>query len=134
MSDAIEVAGLHHGGMPIPAASRRGPLLVSGGISGLDRTTSTLPSSLGEQVGNVFANIAAIVDAAGGSTADIVRLTFTVGDRSARPLINERWVEMFPDPAHRPARHTIARELDGGMLVQAELTAFILPSVESSGT
>ena len=125
MAHSILVEGLHHGSNPIPAAARRGPLVVSGGIAGLDRTSGTLPDSLEEQVANMFDNVGAIITEAGGSVADIVKMTIAVGDRSARSVINPHWVAMFPDESSRPARHTVAKELSGGMLVQADFVAYI---------
>ncbi|WP_205528763.1 RidA family protein [Desertimonas flava] len=125
MATSIEVQGLHHGGMPIPSAARRGPLVATGGIPGLDPTDGSLPGRLEAQVARVFANIEAIIAAAGGTVGDIVKITFHVADRSARDLINQHWVDMFPDEAARPARHTIARELGGAQLVQADFIAFV---------
>jgi enamine deaminase RidA (YjgF/YER057c/UK114 family) len=127
MASSIGVEGLHHGGMPIPSAARRGPLVVSGGIAGLDRSTGTLPDDLESQLELVFENIRAIIERAGGSVADIVKITFHVGDRAARDLINDHWLAMFPDESSRPARHTVARELGRTMLVQADFIAFIEP-------
>jgi 2-iminobutanoate/2-iminopropanoate deaminase len=125
VATSIGVEGLHHGGMPIPSASRRGPLVVSGGIAGLNRATGSLPDGLEEQVPLVFENIRAIIEAAGGTVADLVKITFHVGDRAARDLINEHWLAMFPDEASQPARHTVARELGATMLIQADFIAFV---------
>jgi 2-iminobutanoate/2-iminopropanoate deaminase len=125
LAKSIEVEGLHHGGMPIPSASRRGPLVASGGIAGLDRSTGELADGIEQQLDRLFENIEAVIEAAGGSTNDIVKITFSTGDRSARSLINERWTAMFPVDDRRPARHTVARELGGGMLVQADFLAYV---------
>ena len=67
-----------------------------------------------------------IVEAAGGSAADIVKLTVWMKDRDQRAALNVPWLELFPDPADRPARHAIAApELDGGKLVECSFTAWI---------
>jgi 2-iminobutanoate/2-iminopropanoate deaminase len=125
MARSIELDGLHHGGMPIPVAARVGPLVVSGGISGMDRSTGTVPDGLEAQVANLFDNIGAVIAAAGGTPADIAKVTIFAPDRSARDLINEHWVATFPDEEHRPARHTLVQQLPGSMLVQAEIVAFV---------
>lgn len=125
MAVSIEVEGLHHGGMPIPSASRRGPLVASGGLAGLDRSTGNLADGIEQQLRCLFDNIEATIAAAGGSVADIVKITFYTADRSTRSVINDHWLAMFPDDDHRPARHTVARELAGGMLVQAEFVAYV---------
>jgi 2-iminobutanoate/2-iminopropanoate deaminase len=124
---SIQVPGLHHGGQPIPSASLVGPLLASGGIAGLDPETGNVPDDVANQVAVVFANIERILAAAGGSVDDIVRCTFFVRDRSAREPINDHWLQMFPDEASRPARHTLTYALAAPMLVQAELLAYINP-------
>lgn len=126
MPNSISVDGLHHGGIPIPAAARRGPLVMSGGIAGLDRTDGTLPEDLEQQVANVFANIRAIVEAAGGSVDDIVRLNVSVVDKACRPVIDEHWLAMYPDEDARPARQTAQKDLGHGMVIQADFTAYVV--------
>jgi len=122
---SVNIEGIHHGGLPIPQASRVGPLLMSGGINGMDRATGTVPEDLEKQVKLVFANMASLVSEAGGSAEDIAKCVFYVRDKSARPLIDAEWMQMFPDPDSRPARHTLTYELTDPLLVQAELTAYI---------
>lgn len=122
---SITVAGLHHGGQPIPTASLVRGLLVSGGIAGLDPETGQVPDDLEHQVAVVFANIRRIVEGAGGSTGDIARLTFYARDRSSRDAINRNWSEMFPDADSRPARHTLIYALPDPMLVQCDLIAVL---------
>lgn len=41
----INVAGFSHGDQPVPAASRIGNLLVTGGIFGLDPERGTIPDA-----------------------------------------------------------------------------------------
>ena len=54
----------------------------------------------------MFANVRRVMDAAGGSADDIIKMNVWITDRALRPIINKYWVEMFPDPHSRPARHT----------------------------
>ncbi|GII25077.1 RidA family protein [Planosporangium mesophilum] len=122
---SIEIEGLHHGGAPIPQACLVGPLLVSSGILGQDPAGGRVPEDLTEQVAHVFANIGRVLDAAGGSVADIAKLTFFVRDRASREAINAEWLRMFPDPADRPARHTLVQELPPTIHVQCELIAYL---------
>lgn len=122
---SINIDGLGHGNLPIPQASLVGPLLVSGGINGKDRTTGEIPAVIERQVALVFANIRSLVELAGGTVEDIARVTFHVRDKSCRSLIDAEWVAMFPDPDSRPARHTLTADLAGPLLVQGELLAWI---------
>ncbi|MGP3943678.1 RidA family protein [Streptomyces sp. 6N106] len=122
---SIEVPGLHHGGLPIPQASVVGNLLVSSGISPLDPDAGTVPPGAEEQVALVFANVRRVLDAAGGSPDDIAKCTVFVRDKSIRPVIDRYWLEMFPDEATRPARHTLRIDLTDPLQIQLEITAVL---------
>ena len=122
---SIEVEGLHHGGQPIPLACQIGNTLMSGSIAGVDPATSTLPQSVEEQCFHLFANVRRLVEAAGGSTENIVKMAFFVKDRSTRDAINKEWLAMFPDAHSRPARHITPADLQSPVLVQCELYAVL---------
>ncbi len=122
---SIEVAGLHHGGAPIPQAALVGPLLTSSGVNGMDPDTGKVPPGLEDQVRLIFENIERILQAAGGSPEDIAKCVFYVRDRASRAAIDPPWTRMFPYPQSRPARHTLQHELAGPLLVQCEVTAYI---------
>jgi enamine deaminase RidA (YjgF/YER057c/UK114 family) len=125
MAESIELAGLHHGGMPIPVASRVGPLVMSSGILGMDPATGELLDSLDDQVRQAFTNLRAIVEAAGGTLADIAKVTCFVNDRTARDSINQQWTLLFPRSEQRPARHTLVQQLPPGAHVQLDFVAFV---------
>lgn len=123
---SIDVEGYHHGGLPIPAASRVGPLVMTGGVSGIDPGTRALPDDLDEQARLMFWNLERIMTAAGGSMDCIVRMTVYVKVPEARQAVNRQWLVAFPDEASRPARHTLVNEaLPANMLVQCDATAFV---------
>ena len=124
MAESIEVEGLHHGRVPIPSASRRGPLVASSRIFGLDPASGRLAE--GEaQVETTFANIERVIAAAGGTPADIVRISVTLAEDTLRGVVDEAWLRRFPDPAARPSRHVDVAALRGPLLVQAEFTAYV---------
>jgi 2-iminobutanoate/2-iminopropanoate deaminase len=52
-------------------------------------------------------------------------MTVYIKDDSARAAVNEQWLQCFPDPHDRPARHTLVYNLPAGMLVQLEIVAVI---------
>jgi 2-iminobutanoate/2-iminopropanoate deaminase len=121
---SIHIPGFSHSN-PIPAASLKGNVLVSGGIHGVDPSTGTLAETLDEQCRHMFDHVRAILAEAGGSPDDIVSMTFWMSDRSQRPVVNKEWLDMFPDEASRPARHTMTAALEGGMLVQCAFMAVL---------
>jgi enamine deaminase RidA (YjgF/YER057c/UK114 family) len=111
---------------PIPAAARKGPLLMSGLINGTDPATGHLADGLDAQCAAMFEQIRRILAAGGGTPDDLVRMTVWLKDRSQREPLNRQWLAMFPDPLRRPARMALhSPDLAGGILVQCEITAYI---------
>ena len=123
---SIDVDGLAHGNNPIPNAAVVRGLVFSGGVSGVDRASGSLSDDVGEQVRLMFDNMAAILDAAGGTVADIAKLDVTLPTPDLRAVLNAEWVARFPDPAARPARKTEFGPLPAGMRVQGQFVA-VLP-------
>jgi 2-iminobutanoate/2-iminopropanoate deaminase len=121
---SIEVPGLSHNA-PIPMGARVGPLLCSSAISGKDPASGQLSLHAEVQVAQAFANMLSLLQAAGAVPGDVVKLTIYVKDNSVREAINAQWQRHFPDPQDRPARHILVHDLQHGMWLQLELTAFI---------
>jgi 2-iminobutanoate/2-iminopropanoate deaminase len=121
---AIYLPGFNHKN-PIPAACRIGNTVVSGIIYGLDTATGRPAPTLDEQARLMFQHLRSIIEAAGGLTDDIIKLTVWTVDRSKREAVNREWLAMFPDPGTRPARQALQADLDGGILVQCDFLAVI---------
>ena len=121
---SIEISGFAHEN-PVPAASRIGPFVYSGVLTGRDPGTKEMPETLDAQCAFVFDRIREVMTAAGGSLDDIVKLTFWVTDYRDRAAINREWLAAFPDPSNRPARQVMAATLDRGALVHADLVAIL---------
>jgi 2-iminobutanoate/2-iminopropanoate deaminase len=122
---SIEVEGVTHGAAPIPMGARVGNMLFSSGIMGKDPATDTLPADAAEQAKFVFRNMCSLLKNGGATLDDIVRVTVYVVDDSVRAPLNVEWLQCFPDPHDRPARHVIVKDLPGGMLLQIEIIAVI---------
>ena len=74
----------------------------------------------------MFDNVRRLITTAGGTPDDIVKMTVWITDRALRPTLNKYWVEMFPDPHSRPARHTVASgDFTPPMQIQCDLLAVI---------
>lgn len=121
---SIYVGGFSHAN-PVPAAARIGSMIFSGAITGRDPETKVMPKDLDSQCANLFVHVHQIIDAAGATTDDIVKMTVWLSDFRDRDALNREWVAMFPDPQNRPARHAIAAQFDGDMLVQCDLIAVV---------
>jgi enamine deaminase RidA (YjgF/YER057c/UK114 family) len=118
---SIHIGGFKHAN-PIPNACRIGNLVMSGVILGRDGA-GVMPESLDAQCANMFAHMKATVEAAGGTTDDIIKMSVWMRDWSNRDVLNAEWVTMFPDPHSRPARHVSQAELAGGQLIVCDITA-----------
>jgi 2-iminobutanoate/2-iminopropanoate deaminase len=121
---SIYVEGYGHQN-PIPVASRAGNVVASSVISAIDRTSGETPESFEDQCAVVFANMRAILEAAGASPEDVVKVSFYMPDLSGRQVMNRFWLEMFPDESSRPARHTQKEDLLPPRLISADFLAVI---------
>lgn len=122
---SIEVEGVSHSAAPIPMGSRVGNMLFSSGIMGKDPATDTLPADASAQANFVFKNMRTLLKNGGATLEEVVRVTAYVANNSVRDALNAEWLQCFPDPHDRPARHTVVKDLPGGMLLQIEIVAVI---------
>jgi 2-iminobutanoate/2-iminopropanoate deaminase len=122
---SIHVGGIAHKS-PIPNASRIANVVASGLIRGTDPASSKLAATLQEQCALMFSNMRSTVEAAGGTIEDIIKVTIWMRALAREP-INAEWVEMFPDPAARPARQIMEVVMEEGVLVQCDFLA-VLPA------
>lgn len=120
----VEIPGFRHAN-PIPAASRIGPWLFSGVLTGRDPQTGEMPTGLSEQCANVFAHVRALLAAAGGTMDDVAKMTFWLAAYRDRDALNRHWLAAFPDPGRQPARQCMAAQLDRGSLIQCDLIAVL---------
>ena len=62
--------------------------------------------SVEAQIAILFGHVGDMLHAAGADWRHVVKMNFYVPDLALRELINAPWLEHFPDPDSRPARHT----------------------------
>ena len=120
---SIHLRGFAHRN-PIPAACRLGPLLMSGSILPRHADGSS-PATLDEQCALMFGYVREIMEQAGGTPDQIVKVNVAMKDASEREVLNKHWVAMFPDAAARPARHTETKDLPRDILVQCDIVALM---------
>ena len=95
---------------PYSQAIRSGQLLFVSGQIPIDPSTGTVvpdttPGDIGAQTHRVLQNLAAILEAGGGSLADAVRTTVFLVDLTDFAVMNEIYATYFADPT--PARSTV---------------------------
>jgi reactive intermediate/imine deaminase len=86
-------------------AVRAGHTVYLSGQIPLDPTTLQLVTGIEAQIRRVFDNLAAVAAAAGGSLADVVKLTIYLTDLGHFTLVNQIMAEYFQPPY--PARATV---------------------------
>lgn len=91
---------------PYSQAVRSGDTLYLSGQIPLDPATMELvEGSIEDQIRQVFANLAAVLEAANATTGDIAKLNIYLTDLTHFPLVNEIMSEVFAEPY--PARAAI---------------------------
>ncbi len=92
---------------------------LSGAIPLVPETMEKVSDDVRTQIEQVFTNLLAVCEAAGGSFDDVVKLNVYLTDLSDFPLVNEVMTERFEQPF--PARAAIGvSELPKGVAVEVE--------------
>ena len=92
---------------------------MSGQIPLVPETMELLDGSVEEQIHQVFKNLSAVAEAAGGSFKDVVKLNVFLTDLSNFPTVNQVMAEYFNEPY--PARAAIGvAELPKGAAVEMD--------------
>ena len=97
-------APAHNG--PVPQAVEAGGWIYVSALFGADPAERAIPADARAEAEQVFANLEAILAAAGVGLADVVRVGIIMRDlQRDGPVFNRVWAERFGD--HRPARSAI---------------------------
>ena len=89
-----------------------GRLLFVAGQTPKDPATGEMPQDFRAQAERCLQNVKAIVEKAGGSMADVVKVNAYLADLADFPAFNEIYSTYFPKPY--PARTTVGAVLPGG--------------------
>jgi 2-iminobutanoate/2-iminopropanoate deaminase len=91
---------------PVPQAVEAGGWIYVSALFGADPTNHAIPVDAREEAEQLFANLTAILAAAGASLSDVVRVGIVMRALQLdRPVFNQVWAEQFGE--HRPARTAI---------------------------
>lgn len=111
---------------PIPIAARVGPLLISSLIRGSDNETREMPDDPGKQAEFLMGNIRRMMEAAGGTMEQIVKIGIYIQDRSVIDSLDAAWIATFPDEENRPARQVFEQKLGRrNAYFEAEVEAYL---------
>jgi 2-iminobutanoate/2-iminopropanoate deaminase len=102
---------------------RAGEFVFVSGQGPLDPTTGQIVGdTIEEQTERTLENVKAILEAGGGTLADVVKATVHLSDLSLFPRYNEVYARYFPDP--KPARTTVGSALLG-IMVEIDVIAYV---------
>ena len=102
-----------------------GDTVYMSGQIGLDPATMQLRDSFEEQTVQVFENLKAVAEAAGGSLNDAVKVNIFLTDLSNFAKVNEIMARYFAEPY--PARAAVGvKELPRGAQVEADAVLAVL--------
>ena len=91
---------------PVPQAVEAGGWIYVSALFGADALHHAIPEDARAEAEQIFANLQAILAAAGAALTDVVRVGIVMRDlQRDRPVFNQVWAERFGD--HRPARSAI---------------------------
>jgi 2-iminobutanoate/2-iminopropanoate deaminase len=102
---------------------RAGDFVFVSGQGPLDPATGQIVGdTIEEQTERTLENVKAILEAGGGTLADVVKATVHLSDLSLFPRYNEVYARYFPDP--KPARTTVGSALLG-IMVEIDVIAYV---------
>jgi len=100
-------------------AVKVGDTVYLSGQIGLQPATMQMAEGIEDQIHQVFNNLRAVAEAAGGSLADVVKLNVFLTDLAHFAKVNEIMAQYFQQPY--PARAAVGvKELPRGALVEAD--------------
>jgi 2-iminobutanoate/2-iminopropanoate deaminase len=99
-----------------------GRFLFVAGQTPKDPRTGQMPQDFKSQAERCLENVKAIVEAAGATLADAVKINVYLKDLANFPIFNEVYGKYFAQPY--PARTTVGADLPGGG-VQVEIDAIV---------
>lgn len=116
-SDAPQPAG------PYSQSRRRGDVVACAGQAGI-KPDGTVEEGFGPQLRRTFENLAAALEAAGATIADVIHVRMYLTDPLQFAEMNEIYAEYFAEPF--PARTTVTVTLPSPLLVEADVLAVVI--------
>ncbi len=105
-----------------PAVIAGGLVFVSGQLPVLpEGDDAPLPDDLPGQARLVLGNLKTLLEEAGSSLAQVIRITVFLSDVAHVPEFNQVYAEFFPPPC--PARSTVQAGIPGGFLLELDAIA-----------
>lgn len=117
--------------LPLSMAYRAGELIFVSGQVGFGPDGALVSGGIEAEARQTLDNIAAVLEQAGASLADVVKVTVWLADLSEFPAFNAIYATYFPE--RPPARSTVQAGLMIGARVEIEAIALLDGSREHPG-
>lgn len=119
--------GINTAAAPAPAGpyshvAFSGSVMAFAGQAGIDPVTGELVGAdITSQTAQTFANIHAVLDAAGATSGDVIQVRVFLADLADFDAMNAVYKEQFDEPY--PVRTTVGVTLPEGLLVEIDVLA-----------
>jgi reactive intermediate/imine deaminase len=118
---------------PYSQAVRAGNTVYLSGQIGLDPATGNLVDGIDAQAHQVFRNLRAVAQAAGGELDDVVKLSLLLADLGDFATVNEIMTQYFKAPYPARATYQVAALPKGGR-VEVEAILVLAPPAAAPGS
>jgi 2-iminobutanoate/2-iminopropanoate deaminase len=98
-------------------------IFVSGQVGRDPATGNVAGESIEEQTARALENVKAVLEGAGATMADVVKVSAHLSDLALFERYNRVYSTYFPDP--KPARTTVASRLPSTFLVEIDAIAYV---------
>lgn len=126
MVRSLNVANVAQHKNPVPNAALHRGMMATSSILGKEPEADNYPPDVRTQARLCFGYLQDILAAAGATLQDVLSVELYMADKTDRDVVNQFWLQCWPDPKHRPARNALVLELPEGCKLQVK-ALIVLP-------
>ena len=109
----------------VPHAVRVNDMVYAAGLSGTDPVTGEPQGDLKRQIATALQHMRRLVEKAGGSIDNVGRAVGFCTRVEDRDMVDQVWMDVFPDPNDKPAFKVLVADLPPGQLVRIDCVALL---------
>jgi 2-iminobutanoate/2-iminopropanoate deaminase len=109
----------------VPHAVVVNDMVYASGLSGTDPVTGEPCGDLKRQIATALQHMRRLVEKAGGSLDNVGRAVGFCTRVEDRDMVDQVWMDVFPDPNDKPAFKVLVADLPPGQLVRVDCVALL---------
>jgi 2-iminobutanoate/2-iminopropanoate deaminase len=109
----------------VPHAVRVNDMVYASGLGGTDPVTGEPQGDLKRQIATALQHMRRLVEKAGGSIDNVGRAVGFCNTPEERDMVDQVWMDMFPDPNDKPAFKVLLAKLPPGHLIRIDCVALL---------